>query len=143
MTKKVLECPDITYVTPGKNNQMHIGKCNDEKVFKQRKNVLWTLNDLLGIASGAANGEKHWANSSLNRFAHKRTFCQFYNGIKSSSKYIYNSNIPLEMYLCEICENAVYFMIGLTSYITHGSQVPTYLHEIVEVFLAILNLLTV
>ena len=31
-----LERPGITYVTPGKNDQIYMGKSNGEKVFKQK-----------------------------------------------------------------------------------------------------------
>lgn len=50
--REFLLWPDITYVTPGKNDQVYMRKVNGQKLFRQKKHLLWTLTDVLDIANG-------------------------------------------------------------------------------------------
>ena len=49
---KFLSQPDITYVTPDKKDQIYMGKVDGQKMLRQEKYLLWTLNDLLDISNG-------------------------------------------------------------------------------------------
>ena len=44
-----LDRQDITYTTPGKRDQVYMGKINGKKVYEIKKYLLRSLNDLLGI----------------------------------------------------------------------------------------------
>ena len=44
-----LDRQDITYTTPGKRDQVYMGKINSKKVYEIKKYLLRSLNDLLGI----------------------------------------------------------------------------------------------
>ena len=44
---------DITRTTPGKRDQVYMGKINDKKVYETKKYFLWTLNNLLDILNGS------------------------------------------------------------------------------------------
>ena len=49
----------------------------------------------------------------MSEFGRKLLFRQLYELIKAKKQYIYNKNIPHANCLCETCENAVFFMLGL------------------------------
>ena len=57
-----------------------------------------------------------------------------YTSSKSNKEYIYNENIPHATCLCEIWENAVYFLKGLNKWLPNGSQMPINPHDIIERF---------
>ena len=87
-------------------------KVDDQKMFRQKKYLLWTLNDLLDIAN-CCSVSPNDNNTFGTAFDWKLSFCQLHEFIKSNKEYIYNKNIPYTACLCEICENAAYFMKGL------------------------------
>ena len=60
---------DITYVTPGKRNQVYIGKMAGEKTCKTKQYLLWTLNEASDIANGCSATEvKSKEDSFVNQF---------------------------------------------------------------------------
>ena len=140
--KKFLSQPDITYVTPGKNNQIYTGKVDGQKMFRQKKYLLWTLNELLDIANGCSVSSNE-NNAFVTAFDRKLSFRPLYEFIKSNKEYIYNKNIPHAACLCEICENAVYFMEVLNKWLPNGSQILINSHDIVERFYVIRLLTTI
>jgi len=51
--KETLERPDLTYITPGRKDNVYIGKdSNGVKQYIQKRYLLWTLRDLLDILNG-------------------------------------------------------------------------------------------
>ena len=133
--RKFFGRPDITYVTPGKNDQVYMGKVNGQKFFRQKQYLLWTLNDLLDIANGCSATNVESNDTFVGNFDHKLSFRQLYEFIKQNKEYVFNRDIPHATCLCEICENAVYFMKGLNNWLPKSSeQLPTNPHDIVERF---------
>ena len=128
-----LSQPDITYVTPGKKDKIYMGKVDGQKMFRQKKYLSWTLNTLLDIANGCSVSSNE-NNNFVPAFDRKLSFRQLYEFIKSNKEYICNKNIPHTTCLCEICENAVYFMKGLNNWLPNGSQMPINPDDIVERF---------
>ena len=114
-----LSQPDITYVTPGKKDQIYMRKVDGQKMFRPKKYLLWTLNDLLDIANGCSVSSNE-NNNFVTAFDRKQSFHQLYEFIKSNKEYIYNKNIPHGTYLCEICKNAVCFMKKLNNWLPNG-----------------------
>lgn len=68
--------PDITYITPGKNQQKYLGKVNGEKSDAKIRYLLWKLNDLLEILNGNKVN-----NVFVDEFAKKIAFRQMYEFI--------------------------------------------------------------
>jgi len=100
------------------------------------KNLLWTLNDLLDIANGcSANINGEFDDNFVNGFDHKLSFRQLYDFIKQNKEYVFNKNIPHATCLCEICENAVFFMKGINNQLKkYFPNLPTNPHDSVERF---------
>ena len=111
-------------------------------MFRQRKHLLWTLKDLLGIANGCFVSSNE-NNIFVTAFDRKLSFHQLYEFIKSNKEYIFNKNIPHAACLCEISENAVCFMKALNKWLPNRSQILINPHDIVERFYVILLLTTV
>ena len=128
-----LSQPDIAYVTPGKKDQIYMGKVDGQKMFRQKKYLLWTLNDLLDIANGCSVSSNE-SNTFVTTFNRKLSFRQLYEFIKTKKENIYNKNIPHTTSPCEICENIIYFMKGLNNWLPNRSQMPINPHDIVEKF---------
>ena len=105
-----------------------MGKVNGQKIFRQKQYLLWTLNDLLNIANGCSTANVESNNTFVGNFDHKLSFRQLYEFIKQNLEYVFNRDIPHATYLCEICENAVYFMKGL------NNLLPTNALDIVQRF---------
>ena len=49
-----LDRPDVSLITPGKNDHVYVGKVDGKKQFLQKRYLLWTLRDLLDIANGCS-----------------------------------------------------------------------------------------
>ena len=102
-------------------------------MFKQKRYFLWTLNELLEIAnvtSVASNTD----NSFVDAFGRKLSFRQLYDHVKQHKELVYNKNIPHATCLCEICENAVYFLKAVNQCLPKESSLPSNPHDIVERF---------
>jgi len=125
--------PDIIYTTPGKKDQVYMGKVDGEKVFKQKRYFLWTLNELLDIANGCSVAS-NTDNSFVDVFGRKLSFRQLYDHVKQHKELVYNKNIPHATCLCEICENAVYFLKAINQCLPKESPLPSNPHNIVERF---------
>ena len=128
-----LSQPDITYVTPGKKDQIYMRKLDGQKMFRQKKYLLWTLNDLLDIVNGCSVSTNE-NNTFVTGFNRKLSFRQLNEFIKSNKQYIYNKNIPHATCLCEICENAVYFMKELNNWLPNRSEMSINPDDIAERF---------
>ena len=105
-----------------------MGKINGKKVYETKKYFLWTLNDLLDILNGCEVTGIQTEDSFMNEFGRKLSFRQLYKLIKA------NKNIPHATCLCEICENAVFFMQGLKKSLPKQLNLPSNLYDIVEKF---------
>ena len=53
--KDFFDRPDITYTTPGMKDQKYIGKVNGESLFAQKRYLLWSMQDILGILNLGSN----------------------------------------------------------------------------------------
>ena len=88
--------PDITYITPGKNQQKYIGKKDGESQYAQIRYLLWNLNDLLQIA----NGNKLIDNSGFEeQFSKPITFRQLYEFIKEHPEFVYNKDTTVWVFV--------------------------------------------
>ena len=104
--EEFLNRSDVTYMNPGRKDNVYIGKVNGERKYEQKRYLLWTIRDLLEIINGG-NGEAINGEIFREVFDCSLTFTQLYNYLKSKKQYIYNKYIPHGSCLCEICENAM------------------------------------
>ena len=126
--KDFFDRPDITYTTPGMKDQKYLGKVNGESLFAQKRYLLWSMQDILGILNLNSNE----GGESFNRkFSKEITFRQLYGFIKSQPQLVYNKDIPQSSCLCEICENALYVSKSLSR---NGHILPSNPHDLVEQF---------
>ena len=94
---------DISFTLPGRNNQVYIGKNEQgESLFKPKKYLLWTFNELYGIL----NKEEDDNLSNLK-------FSTFYCYTRSQKEYIIQSRIPEVACLCPDCENVELMCEGI------------------------------
>ena len=122
---------DVTYTTPGKRDQVYIGKTDGEKLYKTNKYLFWTLIEVLDIVNGCAATSIQCEDSFVNQFGRKVLFRQLYEWIKFNKHFIYQ-NIAHATCLCEICENAIFFMQGLLQALPEELNLPSNPHVIVE-----------
>lgn len=120
--------PDITYITPGKNQQKYIGKTDGESRYAQIRYLLWNLKDLFQITNGNKLVDNH---GFEEQFSKPITFRQLYEFIKEHPEFVYNKDIPQSGCLCEICENTVYIAKALAQ---RFNEIPTNPHDIVETY---------
>lgn len=110
----ILERSDITYMNPGKNDNVYIGKVDGISQFVQKQYLLWTIRDLLGIINGSSSMEGVGMNESYTDvFDEDLSFTQLYQFLKVRKQYVWNKNIPEASCLCEICENITLFAKGV------------------------------
>ena len=98
--------------------------------MKQRN--ICCLNDLLDILNECEVTDIQTKDSFMNEFGRKLPFRQLYELIKADKQHIYNENIAHATCLCEICENAVFFMQGLNKSLRKELNLPSNPHDIVE-----------
>ena len=84
-----LNRPDISYTTPGRNDNVYMGKVNGERQYQQKQYLLWTLRELFEIVNGCTQ-ISHLNSSECfeSKFNVKLTFCQLYDFIKVNKYYI-------------------------------------------------------
>ena len=51
--KDFLERPEMTYINPGKKDNIYVGKVDGKSVYVQKQHLLWTLRDTLDIINGS------------------------------------------------------------------------------------------
>ena len=74
--KNVLDKPDITHVTAGRKDHHYVGKVNGKSQYVQKRYLMWTLYDLLNIASESSLIKNK--SSFEFSFGKKITFHQLY-----------------------------------------------------------------
>ena len=52
--KEFLDCPDISYMFPGRKDHVHVGKKERVKVYEQKRYLSWKLRNLDEIANGGS-----------------------------------------------------------------------------------------
>ena len=125
-----LDRPDISYMHPGKNDNVYIGKVDGVKQYEQKRYFLWPLRDILDILNGSVANQSE---TYTERFAEKLTFSMFYKSIKMYNEYVFHKNIPQYTCLCEACENAVLLKKGF-GHACKSRHVLSDPHSIVEFY---------
>ena len=111
-----------------KKDNVYIGKTNGSLVYEQKRYLLSPIRDILEILNRNSLSEE---STFVSTFDTELSFSLFYRFLKVHKQYIYNSKIPHNTCLCEICENASFLGKGLDN----GSkrvQIPTDPRGIVE-----------
>ena len=93
-----LDRADISRQTPGRKDNVFIGKVNGEKQYAQKRYLQWTIRELLGIINGKIPVEE--CSTFLDSFDKDLTFRQLYDFLKNG-KNICNQT-PHESCTCEI-----------------------------------------
>ena len=108
-------------MNPGKNDNVYIGKTNHSRVYEQNRYLLWPIRDILEILNRNSLSEE---STFVSTFDTELSFSLFYRFLKMHKQYIYNSKIPHNSSLCEICENASLLGKGLDNR-SKRVQIPT------------------
>ena len=128
--ENTLERPDLTYITPGRKDNVYVGKNNEGvREYVQKRYLLWSLRDLLEIL----NGTKLDCGSNesfFKKFGSNLSFSLLYNYIKSQKHLIYNKDIPHGSCLCEVCENSCLLAKGINRLLK--TSLETNPHDTVE-----------
>ena len=56
--KKFLDCPNISFMNPGRKDHLYVGKKVGVKVYEQKRYLLWKIRDLHEIANGGSGIEE-------------------------------------------------------------------------------------
>ena len=126
----------IELESPGRKDNVYIGKVDGEKVFKQKLYLLWNIRDVLDIANGS--GKIKVPDTFFRKFEKALTFSQLYDFLKVHKEYAFNKNIPHGSCLCEICENTTLLAKGLNKVLENS--IPSNPHDLVEKFACNLSL---
>ena len=108
-----------------------MGKNNGQKLFRQRKYLLWTLNEVLDTANKCSVTNES-DDTSVSVFERKLSFRQLYDFIKLNKEYVYNRNIPHATCFCEIWGNTI--LKDLNNWLWQISQLLTNPLDIAEKF---------
>ena len=131
--KNYLERPEMTYINPGKKDNVYVGKVDGKSMYVQKQYLLWTLRDTLDIINGSKfEGGPNNEASFPGTFEKKLSFAKLYNFFKAHKQYIWNKNIPESSCLCEICKNACLLAKGINKHLKFN--LPTTPHGLVEKF---------
>ena len=100
-----LDQTDISWQTPGRKDQVYIGKIDHVRQYTQKRYLQWTVRDLLDIVNGQAE-----PNDRIETFPDKfdgkhLTFRLLYQFLKCRKEYKWLGDVKYESCLCEICEN--------------------------------------
>ena len=119
----------ISYINPGKNDHFILRREQGERTHVQKRYLLWTQRDVLGMLNGTdSNSDGETFPSEFDKLL---TFSLFYKFIKARKQYIYNNRIPQNTCLCEIYENTSLLGKRLNN-VCKSKDVPFEPHSIVE-----------
>ena len=121
---------DVSCTNPGRKDHVYVSKIDDERRYKQRLYLLWTLRDLLDIIN--RTGKVDVTDTFYQNFKKFLTFSQLYDFVKYHKEHCYNQNIPHGSCLCEICENCVLVAKGFNTRLLY--PLPTNPYELIERF---------
>jgi len=127
---ELLNRGDISYITPGRKDQVYVGIKDGEKQFRQKGYLRWSLRDLLEIINGNHHTTLESTESFQQKFGYEISFSRFYEFLKGQKQYIFNHKIPQTSCLCEICENVVLLSKGINASVK--LPLPSNTHSIVE-----------
>ena len=122
--------PDITYINPGRKDNVYIGKENSIRRYVQKRYLLWKLRDLLSIISGVDIEGMVVAETYRDSFGYELSSTSLYGFIKAHKQFVFNRDIPQGSCLREVCENACLFAKGLNK--RFRLSLPTDPHNLVE-----------
>ena len=122
--------PDITYINPGRKDNVYIGKENGICGYVQKRYLLWKLRDLLSIISGVDIEGMVVAETYRDSFGYKLSFTSLYGFIKAHKQFIFNRDISQGSCLCEVCKNACLPAKGLNK--RFRLSLPTDPHNLVK-----------
>ena len=70
----------MTYINPGKKDNVYVGKVDGKSVYVQKQYLLWTLRDTLDIINGSEfEGDPNKEASFPGKFEKKLSFAKLYN----------------------------------------------------------------
>ena len=78
-----LDCADISRQTPGRKDNIFIGKVNGEKQYAQKRYLQWTVREMLGIINGKIAVEE--CSTFPDSFDKDLTFRQLYDFLKNGN----------------------------------------------------------
>lgn len=84
---EILERPDMTYMNPGRKDNVYVGKVDGERRYLQKRYLLWSLRDTWEIINGQYECFKELFDGNLS-------CSKFYNFIKRKKEIIYQQDIP-------------------------------------------------
>ena len=131
--KNYMERPEMTYINPGKKDNVYVGKIDGKSSFVQKQYLLWTLRDTLDIINGSELEGVPNETSFNGRFDKVLSFERLYHFFKVHKQYVWNRDIPESSCLCEICENACLLAKGINKHLK--LKLPKTPHDLVERFL--------
>ena len=104
-----LNRPDISYTTPGRRDNVYLGKFDKVKKFAQKRYLLWSIRDIMNLINGSKIVESDSVMDTFElQFGNNLTFCQLYDLFKQNKQHTFNRKIHQWSCLCEICENAIF-----------------------------------
>ena len=126
-----LDRGDISYINPGRKDNVYIGKKDGKSQYVQKRYLLWKLHDLFEIINGPGVEIKDTPvdNTFVKVFGKELPFSVMYSFFKRYKQYVFNKHIPQSTCLCEICENVSLLAKGLNKCVNAG--LPTNAHDIV------------
>ena len=121
--KTFLDCTDISYTLPGRDNQVYMGKINGEKIFQPKKYILYTYNQLHSLIK--KNDDPDLANLK---------FSTTYRYIRDNKDYVGYSKIPHINCLCPECENICLFVQGINKALSNNNNenLSENCHDLIE-----------
>ena len=126
-----LKSEGISYIVPGRKDQVYIGKGPDgQHMYKPKYYLLWTLREVQEML----NEELYNENSLKSRFKETLKFSSFYHFIKENKEIYYQQKIPQLTCLCEKCENFELLREGIKRSETSLNLLSTSVHAVLPKF---------
>ena len=85
--------PDITYINPGRKDNVYIGKGNGIRKYFQKCYLLWKLRDLLSIINSEDIEGTVVVETYRDSFGYELSFTSLYGFIKAHKQFVFNRDI--------------------------------------------------
>ena len=105
-----LDWADISRQTPGRKDNLYVGKEYGQRKYLQKRYLLWNIRDLLEIVNGRGDIDDDSFQSKFNK---KITFWQLYKFLKEHKEYKFNKNFPHESCAREVCEKVRLLILSI------------------------------
>ena len=108
---EALDRPVISYINPGKNDNVYLGKINGKKKYEQKRYFLLLLKDIIDVLNGSELSDNKYFPQKFNR---KFVFMNFTGSLNNTSNLYITKRFHITPVYVKLARMQLYLLKGWT-----------------------------